>query len=547
MAPKRKAKATGEAPNEPISEGVGNKRSRNAANTQQRVVKEGNGVLHDDQTVGSEIFDYYENPVHSSQFAGVVKIFTSSVKPNYAMPWQMKPEVSSTASGFIIPGKKILTNAHAVAYHSSVLIRKHGEAAKYAATVLGIGHDCDLALLTVEKESFWENVKDAAVEFTEEVPDLQSRVSVVGFPLGGDNLSITSGVVSRVDYQEYSHSTASLLALQIDAAINSGNSGGPAFYNGRAAGVAFQALEDAENIGYVIPTPIVKHFLRDIEAHGKPTGFGRIGCMWQSLENAYLREYLLLDNDNRGVLVNKVSKTAKAAEVLRSEDVIYSIEGIPVASDGTIPFRGAERINFGHALSLKFNGQEVGMEIYRKGKKKRVNVTLEEPPRLVLPTLYDRKPSYLVCSGLVFTPLSIPYLKSQWGPEWDMKAPIRLVNAAFVEEMKKPGEQVVVLAHLLAHGDTIGYDAATLVHLPLLDINGTKVTNLEHARDLIDHEINNHTTFVNFRLAANAIVSVPTGEIPTSTAEVLHRHSIPSGLSEDLEKASSRLNIHKRV
>lgn len=128
-----------------------------------------------------------------------------------------------------------------------------------------------------------------------------------------------------------------------------------------------------------------------------------------------------------------------------------------------------------------------------------------------------------------------------------MKAPIRLVNAAFVEEMKKPGEQVVVLAHLLAHTDTLGYDAATLVHLPLLDINGNKVTNLEHVRDLIDHECSHKTTFINFRLATNAVVSLPTSEIGTNTAEVLQRHSIPSSLSEDLEKASSKLSIHKRT
>lgn len=201
-------------------------------------------------------------------------------------------------------------------------MRKHGESAKHTAKVLGIGHDCDLAVLSVDDEGFWDNVKDYAIELAEVVPELQSRVSVVGFPLGGDNLSITSGVVSRVDYQEYSHSTASLLALQIDAAINSGNSGGPAFYKGRAAGVAFQALEDAENIGYVIPTPIVKHFLKDIEAHGKATGFGRIGIQWQNLENSFLRKYLKLKNDNRGVLINKVNKTAKAANVLQKEDVV---------------------------------------------------------------------------------------------------------------------------------------------------------------------------------------------------------------------------------
>lgn len=65
--------------------------------------------------------------------------------------------------------------------------------------------------------------------------------------------------------------------MQIDAAINSGNSGGPAFNDkGECVGIAFQSLkhEDAENIGYVIPTPVITHFIQDYEKNGDYTG----GC-----------------------------------------------------------------------------------------------------------------------------------------------------------------------------------------------------------------------------------------------------------------------------
>lgn len=63
--------------------------------------------------------------------------------------------------------------------------------------------------------------------------------------------------------------------LQIDAAINSGNSGGPAFNDkGKCVGIAFQSLkhEDVENIGYVIPTPVIMHFIHDYEKSGEYTG-----------------------------------------------------------------------------------------------------------------------------------------------------------------------------------------------------------------------------------------------------------------------------------
>lgn len=63
--------------------------------------------------------------------------------------------------------------------------------------------------------------------------------------------------------------------LQIDAAINSGNSGGPAFNDkGICVGIAFQSLkhEDVENIGYVIPTPVIMHFIQDYKKNGTYTG-----------------------------------------------------------------------------------------------------------------------------------------------------------------------------------------------------------------------------------------------------------------------------------
>lgn len=66
-----------------------------------------------------------------------------------------------------------------------------------------------------------------------------------------------------------------VLSLQIDAAINSGNSGGPAFNDkGNCVGIAFQSLkhEDVENIGYVIPTPVITHFIKDYEKNGAYTG-----------------------------------------------------------------------------------------------------------------------------------------------------------------------------------------------------------------------------------------------------------------------------------
>ena len=197
-----------------------------------------------------------------------IKLFVTHVDPNYALPWQMRHQNSSTSTGFVIEGRRILTNAHCVDNYSVVKVKKRESSIKFIAEVIAIGRECDLALLTVRDEAFWKSEAGSAIvpiQLRGAPPALQDVATVVGFPVGGDNLAVTQGVVSRIDMQEYVHGAIELLAVQIDAAINPGNSGGPAFGdNHECVGIAFQSLKDGstENIGYIIPTEVVNHFLQ---------------------------------------------------------------------------------------------------------------------------------------------------------------------------------------------------------------------------------------------------------------------------------------------
>jgi S1-C subfamily serine protease len=234
----------------------------------------------------------------------VVKVYCVHTEPNYSLPWQRKRQFASTSSGFVIRGPQgerwLLTNAHSVEYHSQVKVssgvgkkrrrkreerearkrktgklkkkkptskskkkqvKRRGDDTKFLAKVLAIGTECDVALLTVDDDAFWAGLRP--LEFGG-LPRLQDAVAVVGYPIGGDTISVTSGVVSRIEVLSYAHGSTELLGIQIDAAINSGNSGGPVFNSrGECVGIAFQSLTgDAENIGkeFFLFTSILDRF-----------------------------------------------------------------------------------------------------------------------------------------------------------------------------------------------------------------------------------------------------------------------------------------------
>ncbi|TYG40294.1 hypothetical protein E1A91_D12G077800v1 [Gossypium mustelinum] len=304
----------------------------------------------------------------------VIKIFTVSSSPNYFLPWQNKSQRETMGSGFVIPGKKILTNAHVVADHTFVLVRKHGSPTKYRAEVQAVGHECDLAILVVESPEFWEGMNFLELG---DIPFLQEAVAVVGYPQGGDNISVTKGVVSRVEPTQYVHGATQLMAIQIDAAINPGNSGGPAIMGNKVAGVAFQNLSGAENIGYIIPVPVIKHFIAGIEESGKYMGFCSMGLSCQPTENVQLRNHFKMQPHMTGVLVSKINPLSDAYGVLKKDDIILEFDGVPIANDGTVPFRNRERITFDHLVSMKKPNETALVKVLRNGEEHAFTITLQ--------------------------------------------------------------------------------------------------------------------------------------------------------------------------
>ncbi|KAF9677020.1 hypothetical protein SADUNF_Sadunf08G0063800 [Salix dunnii] len=428
----------------------------------------------------------------------VVKIFTVSSSPNYFLPWQNKSQRETMGSGFVIHGKKILTNAHVVADHTFVLVRKHGSPTKYRAEVQAVGHECDLAILVVENEEFWKGMNFLELG---DIPFLQEAVAVVGYPQGGDNISVTKGVVSRVEPTQYVHGASQLMAIQIDAAINPGNSGGPAIMKNKVAGVAFQNLSGAENIGYIIPVPVIKHFINGVEESGKYVGFCSMGLSCQPTENVQLRKHFGMSPEMTGVLVSKINPLSDAHRVLKKDDIILAFDGVPIANDGTVPFRNRERITFDHLVSMKKPNETASVRLLRGGEEHEFCITLRPLQPLVPVHQFDKLPSYYIFAGLVFVPLTQPYLH-EYGEEWYNTSPRRLCER---------------------------YER--LAELQVKKVNGIEIDNLKHLCQLVG---NCSSESLRFDLDDDRVIALNYQSAKVATSRILKRHRIPSAMSSDL-------------
>jgi S1-C subfamily serine protease len=413
----------------------------------------------------------------SDVYRSVLRIEAATQVPDYETPWNSGRFSGGIGTGFIIGENKILTNAHVISNSRRLLITVHGSPVKYPARVEYVAHDCDLALLSVEDFSDFE--KFPRFEFGD-VPALESQVRVIGYPIGGERLSVTRGVVSRIDFQPYSHSRAdSHLVVQIDAAINPGNSGGPVLQNDKAVGVAFQGLRQADNTGYIIPTPIIRRFLKDI-GDGKYDHYVELGISEFPLHNPAMRKALRLPDDNKGVLITNVVPDSSADGVLQPGDVLLSLNGNVIDSAGMVVIDG-EETNYNEVVERKFAGDKLAVRFLRDGTWNDSEITMKTLPWSAMYAIqYEKKPRYMVFAGLVFQPLDTNLFATA---KFDNVNVRRLYTDYVPKGLFQQRRDIVMLTRV--ESDPVTSQLGEFAGNAVDKINGVEVTDLKHAHALL--------------------------------------------------------------
>lgn len=335
----------------------------------------------------------------SSQVSNaVVKIFATVRQADPFKPWAKQGPQDITGSGVVIEGRRILTNAHVVLNASQIDVQANQAGDKLPARVVAISPGMDLAVLKLDDESFFAS--HPPMQRTKELPDIRDAVLTYGFPTGGSSLSITKGIVSRIEFVPYTFPVAGL-RIQIDAAINPGNSGGPAVAGNKMIGLAFATLGGAQNIGYIIPNEEVELFLQDVadgRYDGKPAMYDEL----QTLENPALRAFLKLGKDIRGMVVHRPYRK-EADYPLKEWDVITHIGSIPVDDQGMVKLGPDLRVEFRYMVQKLAKNGKLPLTVVRAGKAIGLELPVATTRPMLVPDLAGSYPPYFVYGPLVFS------------------------------------------------------------------------------------------------------------------------------------------------
>jgi S1-C subfamily serine protease len=448
--------------------------------------------------------------------SAVLRVESVIAPPDWSAPWKVPAPFIEGGTAFAIAGERLVTNAHVVNYAQQITVKKNDGSAPVLATVEALDESCDLAVLKVASKSFFTNIHPLAFG---PLPATGSSVTIYGYPLGGHELSTTTGVVSRIEMQYYSEGGTSHLAGQTDAAINPGNSGGPVVQGKAVVGVAFQNFRAAQNIGYFIPTPIVRHFLDDL-SDGSYEGFPDAPLTLQTLESPALRRELGLPDDRSGVVVEAVAKGSSFQGVLIPGDVLLAVAGESISDDGTFA-AGRTRLPLRHLLETRSVGQTVPLQVWREGQV--AEVSWKADRYAVMDRLRARTPRYLVYGGLVFTPLSYKLLYASRMPPERRVEMLRAVDSQTWGPGHVDDREIIVLTRLLPDPVNDGISDATPVIVDRL--NGRPVPNLAALARMLDESHVAHDVF-SINPPHEDLAVVDHAAATAGASALLHAHGI---------------------
>lgn len=454
------------------------------------------------------------NPMEAS----LVTLEVTAKNYDYFQPWA-KPTRSVRKHALVVGERELLTTAQNLADRTLVRVQKGGRGRWANAEVKWLDYHANVALVSVADEGFWNGLQP--VELADRVPK-QDDYEVVRWRDG--NLEVRRAEFSKFTVGDGSLSFSPRIHLELNSELNGLGWAEPVLSGGKVVGLT---ISKGGNVCTVMPTPFIRRVVEAQKANRFP-GLGYFDFVWQQGENPATIEYLKVPGEPRGAVVIDVPKSAGPSYALKRHDVIVEIDGFAVDMDGDY-----EDPDYGHlmveglATRRHFAGDKIPLKIAREGKLMDIEYVIPKAEYKVdlLPMFtFDSEPEYLIAGGLVFQPLTQPYLRG-WGDDWRRRAPFRLVyfNAQGPSE---DNPALVILSQVLPDPINVGYQEFR--NLVVDKINGQKVRRLSDVRQALKNPSDGVHRIEFFRGDSLQRMLLDASMLEAATGRVLERYGIPA-------------------
>ncbi len=400
----------------------------------------------------------------------VVRIEVARKSYDYYQPWNRRNDMVAK-TGLVVGKDQILTTAQDLSDHTLVRMQSGGRGAWAIGSVVWVDYHANLAVLTTTDTNFWTNLKPAK---------LQQKPNVTKAPLQilrwrEGKLENRQAEFTQFAVRKSQLSDINQVCLEVASDIQAAGVSEPLVSDSQVAGLV--VAQGGRNCR-VIPASFLRMILETRRTH-PDRSLGYFHFFWQPAENPNSLASQKLPGQPRGVLViNVPPRLDGVAPVLQPRDIILQIDGfnIDIQGDYTDPDYGPLMLE-NLATRGKWAGDEVKMKIWRDGGEQTVSYRLPKydfANALVPVGVYDQPPDYLIVGGLVFQPLTTPYLQ-RWGKDWQRNAPFRF-NYYREDEATKEQPSLVIMSQVLPDKFNLGYQEYR--GYTVAKVNDQRVTSL---------------------------------------------------------------------
>ena len=448
----------------------------------------------------------------------IVLIESNAIQYTHYQPWSSTTG-TTRKNGLVIDGERILTTAEWLQDATLVRVQKEGRGRWWPAAIDWVDYHANLAVLSVQATDFWQALP--AARLIERVP-VDGPVEI--WRLLDGRLESWPGTIRKVHVDSSQRSFVRHLMLEVTSDVDSS---GWSEVVARGDGVVgLSSAGNGERV-VVIPATLIREML-DAKRRDPGATLSYYSFRWQSTENPATTAFLGLPGETRGIVVTSVPPTSAFAGVLQARDIILSIDGFGIESDGDYRDPDYGYLSF-YNLSTrdKFADDESTFEVWRDRALLEITVRLAPASyldALVPNQLFDRSPEYEVAGGLVFQPLSTDYLRS-WGDDWWKSSPFRL--RYYTYQVQTPERRhLVLLSQVLPDVFNLGYQEYAFM---IVDkINGRTIVELRDVGDALQapQEGFHVLEFLSSHGARKLVLDA--AELDAATMRVARKYGLPA-------------------